>query len=515
MSAASTATWPAPDPLVGKDLALAALFLALANFLVVLDTTIANVSVSHIAGGLAVSTNEGTYVITSYAVAEAITVPLTGWLARRFGTLKAFTSCTLLFGFFSALCGFAGSLETLVIGRVLQGFAGGPLMALSQTLLMQIFPKEKQGAAIGLWSMTTLVAPVMGPIFGGYICDNWGWSFIFYINIPIALLCSFGTLNLLRRFETPLFKDKMDFVGLALLVTWVGALQLMLDEGKKYDWFESKFICLLLIIAGLGFISFLIWELTQKRPIVDLRIFRHRGYFASVLTISLAFGAFFGSVVLTPLWLQTFMGYTATWSGYATACMGILAVFVAPFAAQLSKQYDPRKLVFMGVVWLGMVTFYRSFNTTDMTYAQIAIPMLLQGIGLPFFFIPLSGLALASVKPEEVASAAGLMNFSRTLCGAFATSIVTTSWESQVNIFRTDLVSSITLPESLMGLLGNVPLTAQNTAFYLLDQLIQSQAVMLATNKIFLLVSFTFAFAACAIWLAPKPKKPMNGPAPH
>ena len=493
--------------LEGNGLIIAALLLAAANFVVVLDMTVANVAVPHIAGGLAVSANEGTYVITSYAVAEAITVPLTGWLSRQFGTLKTFTTCVMLFGLFSALCGFANSIETLVAGRILQGLVGGPIMPLSQTMLMQIFPKEKRGAALGLWSMTTLMAPVLGPVVGGYICDNWGWAFIFYINIPIAMLCSLTVMNLLRPFETTIFKEKIDFIGLLLLVAWVAALQIMLDKGQSYDWFESSLIWGLLVAAIVGFIAFMIWELTHERPIVNMRVFRHRGYCASVLNISFAFGAYFGSVVLTPLWLQTYMGYTAVESGFATAATGVLALVAAPFAAKYSQKYDPRVLVFCGVIWLGAFTYLRAFGTTDMTYAQIAIPMLIQGIGLPFFFVPLTGLALASVDADETASAAGLMSFLRSLSGAFAASIVITAWDDKATVFRSDLVGRAASPEQIAISLGDTSSAGQNIALHILDQNVQSQAIMLATNQIFLIVACTFVFAALTIWLAPKPNR--------
>jgi DHA2 family multidrug resistance protein len=496
-----------PYTLQGSGLIVAALLLAAANFVVVLDMTVANVAVPHIAGGLAISPNEGTYVITSYAVAEAITVPLTGWLSKQFGTLKTFATCIMLFGLFSALCGLSNSIEALVGTRILQGLTGGPIMPLSQTILMQIFPKEKRGSALGLWSMTTLVAPVLGPIVGGYICDNWGWAFIFYINIPIAVIGSLTIWKVLKSFETVISKEKIDFVGMILLIIWVSAFQFMLDEGKTYDWFESNFIWALFITAVIGFASFMIWELTHARPIVDMRVFRHRGYCASVISVSFAFGAYFGSIVLTPLWLQTYMGYTAQESGMSTAAIGILAMFSAPLAAKYSQKYDPRMLVFFGVVWLGAFTYIRSFGTTDMSYAQIAIPMLIQGIGLPFFFIPLTALALASVNDNETASAAGLMSFIRTLSGAFATSIATTAWDNKANEFRNDLVGRVMSPEQIAMNLGDTSAAGQEMALVILDQNVQAQAVMLATNQVFLMVACTFVFAAITIWFAPKPMR--------
>ncbi|MBB6252177.1 DHA2 family efflux MFS transporter permease subunit [Nitrospirillum iridis] len=490
----------APDDAIptlsGGKLLLGGLLLAAANFLVVLDTTIANVSVPNIAGGLAVSSSQGTYVITSYAVAEAVTVPLTGWLAGRFGTVRTFVAAMLGFGLFSALCGFAQSLGMLVLFRVFQGLAGGPLMPLSQTLLLRIFPKEKAPAAMGIWAMTTLVAPILGPILGGTLCDGWGWPYIFYINVPIALVCAVACWGLLKPFETSLLKTRFDVVGLGLLIVWVGALQIMLDEGKDLDWFASTEIVALAIVAAIGFCAFMIWELTEAQPIVDLRVFRHRGYATAVLTISVGFGAFFGTAVLTPLWLQSNMGYTATWAGYATAVSGISAVILAPLVAKLSAKVDPRPLVFFGLAWMAGVTLYRCGSTSDMTYFQVSVPLLLQGIGMPFFFVPLTSLALASVEPAETASAAGLMNFLRTFSGAFATSLVNTVWEDSTTRNRAELVDLLR-PDVLFG----------DLSIGRLDQLVQAQGVMLATNQVFLGVAVALFIAALVIWLAPRPTR--------
>lgn len=476
--------------LSNEQLTLAGILLAAANFIVVLDMTIANVAVPNIAGGLAIASNEGTYVITSYAVAEAITVPLTGWLAARFGTLRVFSIGILLFGLFSGLCGLASSLGMLVVARVLQGLAGGPLMPLSQTLLMTIYPKNKQMTAMAIWSMTTLIAPICGPIVGGYICDNWGWPWAFLINIPFAAACGAAVWWMLKRFETPAMKAKIDIVGLLLLVVFVGSLQFMLDEGQKLDWFSSTEIVALLIAAIVGFAAFMIWELTERNPIVDLSVFKHRGYSVSVLCASLTFGAFFGSIVLTPLWLQTNMGYTATWSGLTMAANGMLAIVAAPIAAKLCVKFDTRKMVCAGVLWLGLMTFYRSFGSSDMTYAQIAVPILIQGMAMPFFFIPLNGMALSSIDPKQMASAAGLMNFLRTLSGAFSTSVVTTWWSDQAAVNRTELVG--------------IMQTQQTVSLPVLNQLVETQSVMLATNQVFLAVSIIFILAASVVWLAPK-----------
>lgn len=501
-------------PLQGAQLIGAGLLLAAANFIAVLDTTIANVSVSTISGALGASSSQGTYVITSYAVAEAITVPLTGWLANRFGSVRVFITSMILFGVFSALCGLANSLGLLIAFRVLQGLAGGPLMPLSQTLLLRVFPKDKAPMAIGLWAMTTLIAPVAGPILGGVLCDQYSWPYIFYINVPVALICGYIGWNMLRRYESPLMKLPIDTVGLILLIVWVAALQLMLDEGKDKDWFASTEIVILAITAVMGFIAFLIWELTERNPIVDLRVFRHRGFSASVTTICLAFGAFFGATVLTPLWLQGYMGYTATSSGQTTALSGVLSVVVAPFVAKLSAKVDPRKLVCFGVLWLGMVTLLRSFNTSDISTFQIGWPLLLQGIGMPLFFVPLTALALSSVDEPETNSAAGLMSFCRTMSGAIATSLVSTGWENRAIYYHAELAGLVDKFGDAANALMQAGMSADQ-AMVSIEQTLQSQSIMLSTNYIFLLAALSFLLAAIAVWFAPKPSRIADTSAAH
>jgi DHA2 family multidrug resistance protein len=494
------------QPLTGLALFLGAMCLAMANFLAILDTTIANVSIANIAGSLGVSTSQGTYVITSYAVAEAISVPLTGWLSRRFGSIRVFVTCLTLFGIFSVLCGMATSMGMLVVLRVLLGLSGGPLMPLSQTLMIRIFPPNKGHAAIGIWSMTTLIAPIMGPILGGYLCDEYSWHYIFIAKAPFAIVAAFFCWRLLKHFETPLLKSAIDKVGLLLLVVWVGALQIMLDEGKDLDWFESTRIQILAIVAVIGFIAFLIWELTEENPVVDLKIFRHRGFSTSMVTLSLGFGAFFAISVITPLWLQGFMGYTATVSGLTTAHMGMLAVFLAPIVASASSKRDPRIFVFFGVMWLGAWTLFRSFGSIEMTYDQISWPMFIQGIGMPFFFVPLTAIALGCVNENEMESAAGLMNFIRTLSGAIATSVMTTYWVNETRHVHAELVGvthqSDTLSQTMQST-GEVGEQARS----IFDLLLQSQSGMIATNQTFMMISVVFVVAASIIWFAPKVKK--------
>ena len=484
----------------------AAGLLATANFLAVLDITIANVSVPNIAGNLGVSSSQGLWVITSYAVAEAITVPLTGWLAGRFGALRVFTTAMFGFGLFSALCGLSTSLEMLVFFRIMQGFAGGPLIPLSQTLLLLIFPKKQQPIALALWSMTTLIAPIVGPILGGQLCDNLGWPSIFYVNVPIALICAPVTWWLLKAKETATTKARVDGIGLLLLVVWVAALQIMLDLGKEHDWFESTAVVWLAVIAVIGFIAFLIWELTDSNPIVSLKVFRHRGFAASMVALPLAFGAFFAGNVLTPLWLQSNMGYTATWAGYVSGTIGILAIIGAPIAAVLSSKIDPRRIIFVGILWLAFTLYMRASSTSDMDYWTITMWVFLGGVGLPLFFLPLTQIALASVDPEETAGAAGVMSFIRTLSGAVATSIVNTVWENGANYNQSELSGLLNGAQPAIDALVQTGMS-HDQAIGTLTNIAYGQAVMLSTNQVFLAAAGCFLIAAAAIWLAPRPTR--------
>ncbi|MBT0666944.1 DHA2 family efflux MFS transporter permease subunit [Novosphingobium profundi] len=498
----------------GAKLAITAFVLAMANFVVVLDMTIANVSVPHIAGGLAVSTESGTWVITTYAVAEAICVPLTGWLAGRFGVVRMFLASILGFGIFSALCGIAGNLEMLLLFRLGQGFCGGPLMPLSQTLLLKIFPREMHPKAMAMWAMTVVVAPIAGPILGGYISDNWDWRWIFLINVPIVIAVFMSLLVLLRGVTSPLRRLPIDIVGLALLIVWVGAFQTMLDLGHDRDWFHNTTICVLGCVAAVFFAIFVIWELTEEHPIVDLAVFRHRGFSASTFALALAFATYFSAVVIVPQWLQAGMGYTATWAGIAMAPAGVLAVIASPIVPRLMQKTDPRLLVFLGVSWLAFCAFLRSFWSTDSTLWEIAFPQLIQGVGVAFMIVPLTTIGLASVDPEETASAAGISNFGRTLAGAIGTSVVTTMWSDLGRSDGADLVASMNNVEGLIARLQSQGMPF-DTARAAINQIVTLQAQAQATVHVATISAIALLVAAFAIWFAPRPKRGTKAASGH
>lgn len=493
-------------PLTGARLILAGFVLAMANFIVVLDTTIANVSVPHIAGGLAVSVSSGTWVITSYAVAEAICVPLTGWLSGRFGTLRVFMLSLVGFGVFSTLCGLSGTLSALVIFRLGQGLCGGPLMPLTQTLLLRIFPKEMQAKAMAMWAMTIVTAPIAGPILGGYISDNWSWEWIFFINVPIVALIFFGVWVLLRGQETPTQKLPIDKVGLALLVIFVGAFQMMLDLGRDEDWFSSTKIVALACIAAVFFVAFLIWELTEEHPIVNLSVFRYRGFSASTLSLTIAFGTYFASIVIIPQWLQTSMGYTATEAGRAMAFSGVLAVVASPFVPALMKRFDPRLIVFVGVSWIGICSLMRMTWSTEITFWTIAMPQLLQGVGVSLMIVPLTTISLSSVQPHETAAAAGIANFGRTLAGAVATAIVTTIWSDMGRERGAELAGVLNGADATSDMLQQQGYSAEQ-ARGVIARLVENQGVAVGTAELFGICAIALFIAATTIWLAPRPPK--------
>ena len=501
----------AHPPLHGCARVLGTLALSAATFMNVLDSSIANVSLPAIAGDLGVSPVQGTWVITSFAVANAIAVPLTGWLTQRMGQVRLFMASVLLFVLMSWLCGIAPNMTTLIVFRVLQGFVAGPMIPLSQTLLLSSYPPRQAGLAMAMWSITTLVAPITGPLLGGWITDNISWPWIFYINVPVGILSAGATWAIYHKRETPTQRLPIDFVGLALLVLWVGALQLMLDKGKELDWFASPQIVTFAVVAAVGFAFFLVWELTEKHPVVDLSLFRRRNFWSGALATAVGYGVFFGNVVLLPLWLQQFMGYTATQAGMVLAPVGLLAIVLSPVVGLTMNRVDPRVYVTVSFVVFCIVFWLRSRFTVETDFVTIMIPTLIQGIGMAGFFIPLVTITLSGLHPSRIPAAAGLSNFTRITAGAFGVSIATTAWEDRATLHHAQLAESINagrpVVEQTLNQLQAAGLSHQQ-ALGFIDRLVTQQAFMISTQEIFYLSALLFLALIPLVWLSRRVRGP-------
>jgi DHA2 family multidrug resistance protein len=425
-------------------LGITALALALGTFMQVLDTSIANVSIPTIAGDLGVSSDQGTWVITSFAVSNGISVPLTGWLMQRFGVVRTFVLSVVAFTAASLLCGLSWSLPSLIVFRVLQGAVSGPMIPGSQALLLMIFGPARRGVALAIWSVTALVGPIAGPVLGGYISDNYNWPWIFLINVPVGIVCVLICWRNLRSQETPTRKLPVDVVGIGLLALWVGALQIMLDKGKDLDWFHSTPIVVLALVTLVGFVAWLIWELTEESPIVDLSLFKSRSFAIGTLALCLGYAVFFGNVVLMPLWLQEQVGYTATWAGLVAAPSGVVAVLVSPFAGRLTSRMDSRWLATAAFLFFGISYFMRSHFTADASFLAFMLPQLVLGMAMGVFFISMLSISLDRLPPQRVPAASGLSNFLRIVAGGFATSLFTTFWDRREALHQSRLVELAT-----------------------------------------------------------------------
>ncbi len=498
-------------PLTGGKLLIGSFAVALATFMNVLDSSIANVAIPTIAGNLGVSIDEGTWVITLFAAANAVAIPLTGWLTQRIGQVRLFVGAILLFVLSSWLCGVAPNLTTLLAARILQGAVAGPLIPLSQSILLSSYPKEKSATALALWAITATVGPIAGPALGGWLTDSYAWSWIFYINVPVGLFAAAVTWAIYRDRETPTRKLSIDVVGLASLVTWVASLQIMLDKGKDLDWFSSPVIIGLGIVALLSFIFFVIWELTEPNPIIDLRLFKGRNFLAGTVAISVAFAVFFANLVVLPQWMQQYLAYPAVNAGLVTAPLGIFAVLMAPVVGKILPKSELRVLATLSFLGFAAVYFMRSHYTTGVDTYTLVLPTLLQGIPTGLFFVPLTAIILSGQPAEKVPAAAGLSNFVRVFCGAVGTSLATTGWNNRAILHHAQLseqasVHSPLYARTIESLQATMGFTQGQAAAYF-ERGLNTQAIMLGLNDIFWISGVIFVAIVPLIWLT----KPARG----
>ena len=496
-------------PLQGGALAMLTLVLSLATFMLVLDSTIANVAIPTIAGDLGASSSQGTWVITSFGVANAISIPITGWLAKRFGEVRLFLIATLLFVLASWLCGIANSLEMLIVFRVLQGAVAGPIIPLSQSLLLNNYPPEKRGMALAFWSMTIVVAPICGPILGGWISDNIHWGWIFFINVPIGLAVVLISWKILEGRESRISHQPVNTIGLILLALGVGALQLMLDQGRELDWFNSTEIVVLTIIAAVGLIALIIWELTDDNPVVDVSFFKSRNFTVGCVSTSLAFLVYSGTVVLIPLLLQQVYNYTATWAGLAAAPVGLLPILLAPIIGKFGNKIDMRILITVSFMVYALTFYWRAVTfEPEMTFMDVALPQFVQGLAVACFFMPLTTITLSGLPPEKMASASSLFNFLRTLAGSIGTSLTTFIWYNREAVHHTQLTEVINpynpISQQFFQTMGSFGLSEEQTASYLAKQ-ITVQGFIIGANEIFFVSAITFISLVVLIWFAKPP----------
>ena len=500
----------------------------LATFMEVLDTTVVNVSIPHIAGNLASTNEEGTWVVTSYLVSNAIILPISGWLANHMGRKRLLLACVAGFTLTSLCCGLATSLSQLIIFRVLQGLSGGGLQPLAQAILLETFPKERHGHAMAAFGIGILLAPILGPTLGGWITDNYSWRWIFYLNLPVGVL----SLFLMNRYVfDPYYvkrgAGKVDLWGIGFLAVGIGSLQVLLDTGERKDWFSSNYILTFTALCVFGLVALIIRELITDHPVVDLRVLKNRSFSAGVFLISLLGFVLYASLVLLPLYLQTLMGYPAYNSGLALSPRGIGALLFTPLAGHLTTKIDPRRLLLVGLV-LGSITMFDLSGLNlqagfwDIFWAQI-----LQGVALSFLFIPLMALAMARIQPEKMGNATSIFNLMRNIGGSIGIAIMTTFLARRSQLHQNHLVANVTAG-NLQALRifrgmqahfyahGADAVTASRKSMAAMYGLVQQHAAMLAFVEAFWLMGLVFLLMIPFLPLLQytKRKRPEAAPTP-
>ncbi len=505
-------------PITGVALYILTFALCLGTFIQVLDMTISVVAVPYIAGGLGVSPNQGSWVITSFAVSNAIMLPLTGWMSKQLGEVKLFVLATSLFSITSFLCGMAWSLTTIVIFRIIQGAVAGSLIPLSQSLMIKNYPEEKRGLAIGVWSMIIVVAPVVGPIVGGYLTETYGWPWIFYVNVPLGFLAGFLCWEILRERESTIEKHPIDFTAFLMLIIAISSLQIVLDRGQQDDWFNSPIITTLVITAFLGTIIFIVWNNYSSDPIIDFKYFYDRNFTLSTLSAAGGFMFLFGSIVITPLWLQTAMGYTALWSGIAIAPLGVIPIFLSPFVGKYMHKIDLRLLATLAYLVFSGTFFWMTYGNPQISVGQIMLPRFVQGFSITLFIIPLLSMALVNIPKSEVTSATGVYMFIRFFAGGgIGTSLFVTLYTRRQAFHHSNLVQNVNFanpatPE-MYRLLQSYGIDGLPSHAFV-NTIVDQQAAMLALNDLFWMSAWGYLAIIPLLWLCKNHGKE-QGHVPH
>jgi MFS transporter, DHA2 family, multidrug resistance protein len=485
---------------------LIAVVVAMAAFMEVLDTSIANVALPYMAGSLGASNDQSTWVLTSYLVSNAIVLPISGWLANAFGRKRFFMVCLVVFTISSLLCGIAPSLGAIIFFRVLQGIGGGGLQPMAQAILADVFPPEKRGLAFAVYGITAVVAPTIGPTLGGWITDNYTWRWIFFINLPVGILALFLVYRLVE--DPPWARRaargaglKIDYIGISLLALGVGALQIMLDKGQEDDWFGSRFIVTLMILAAVGLISLVIWEWFHKNPIVDVKMYRNLNFLGANGMMFMLGVLYFASLVMMPLFLQGLMGYTAESAGLVLSGGGVLLLFLMPVVGILSSKVQARYLVAFGWLTLaiGMYLSNRLLDL-DLSFRAVAVLRVAQVVGLPFLFVPINLASYVGIPAERSGSIAGLVNFMRNIGSSVGTSLVTTLLERRAQVHQVYLVANVTRgrPEFLNQVAG---LTARLSAAGINAERAASQAYAIVFRNV-ISQATTLAYLDTFLYLA-------------
>jgi MFS transporter, DHA2 family, multidrug resistance protein len=501
----------------------------LATFMEVLDTSIANVSLPHIAGSLSATVDESTWVLTSYLISNAIVLPLTGWLSMLFGRKRLFIGCVIIFTISSFLCGLAPNLPLLIFFRILQGAGGGGLQPISQAILVESFPRTKQGMAMAVYGMGIVVAPIIGPTFGGWITDSFSWRWIFFINVPVGVAAVLMTMALVEDPPYMIRKTlqqglKIDFIGLGLLSVGLGFAQVVLDKGQTDDWFESRFIVLCAVIGVAGLVGVVLWELRQPEPLVDLRLFQQRNYSLATFMMFAMGVVLYGTTVLLPILVQTLMGYTAEWAGLVLSPGGIVTLFVMPLVGRLLGVFQPRWLVVCGLLILGAGMYRLSELSLQTGFWTFVITWTMSRAGMPFLFVPINVMAFASIPREKTNSATGLINLTRNMGGSVGISLVIAAQTRLAQIAQSNLAGHMTslspayasrLHNLQAGLqaAGSAPTQAAQQAQALLYGEMLRQSAMLAFVDVFRVLAW-ICVALIPLMFFMKPAKPGGAPPP-